>query len=192
MKSLLHWCDCRNSSSQGVGRQDVAPSRPAGPGPTFGRNRRPRRIGGPAGRPLLMRRRFSMSVCCAKNEHQANILTARPPQPGCHSPPPLSTNTYVQSLTPSSFRRAPYQNRSRRALKRRRRQEAVQGRSSMPGSIAGWAAVGMHVPCGGQEAAGFPNAIYRVWGPFMAGKTSDRPWTEGFATGSTAASGIIP
>ena len=25
----------------------------------------------------------------------------------------------------------------------------------------------------------------------MAGKTSDRPWAEGFATGSTAASGII-
>ncbi len=26
-----------------------------------------------------------------------------------------------------------------------------------------------HVPFGGQEAVGFPNAIYRVWGPFMAG-----------------------
>jgi hypothetical protein len=36
-----------------------------------------------------------------------------------------------------------------------------------------------------------PNAIYRGWGPFMAGKISGRPWAEGFATGSTPTSGTI-
>jgi hypothetical protein len=54
---------------------------------------------------------------------------------------------------------------------------------------------------------GTPNAIFRVGEPlaavgthvscgvkkrFRTGKTSDRPWAEGFATDSRAASGIIP
>ncbi len=34
----------------------------------------------------------------------------------------------------------------------------------------------------------FPTGVKRR---FMTGTTSDRPWAEGFATGSTAASGII-
>jgi hypothetical protein len=74
----------------------------------------------------------------------------------------------------------------------RRRKEAVQGRSSMGRFHPGVGSRRNARPLRGQEAVGFPNAINRVWRPFMAGNTSDRPWAEGFVTGSPAASGIIP
>jgi len=57
--------------------------------------------------------------------------------------------------------------------KRRFRGEA-RGGGSIPGSIA--------------VVRTFPAGVKRR---FRAGKISDRPWAEGFATGSTAASGII-
>ena len=76
-------------------------------------------------------------------------------------------------------------------MRRRRRKEAVQGRTSMgrfhPGVGPPNAICAFGNPWQPSERT-FPSAVKRR---FMAGKTSDRPSAEGFATGSTAASGII-
>ena len=76
-------------------------------------------------------------------------------------------------------------------LKRRRRKEAVQGRISIPGFIPGLGPQTRYCAFGNPGPPSertFPTGGKRR---FMAGMISDRPWAEGFATGSAAASGII-
>jgi hypothetical protein len=51
-------------------------------------------------------------------------------------------------------------------------EEVVQGRGVTLRLLAGFGPSRSSGVCGGEEAAGFPNATYRVWGPFRAGKKS--------------------